>query len=254
MSANEDSPATDPATDSRELVRAAATASLATHLAADTAHTPWPYASLVLSAADSDGRPLLLLSELAEHTKNIEADDRVSLLFDGTQGLADPLTGPRATVQGRITRTEAPRRRARYLARHPSAARYADFGDFAFYVVDPIRVHLVAGFGRITWIEGDSWLYDRNAAEALASHEAGIVDHMNTDHADAIALYATALLGLPAGDWRMAGIDPDGIDLALDGRLARLPFDESVEDPQAARTALVRMAQAARRRVGTPDG
>jgi putative heme iron utilization protein len=202
----------------------------------------------VLSAADSDGRPLLLLSQLAEHTKNIEADDRVSLLFDGTQGLVDPLTGPRATVQGRIARTDERRDRARYLARHPSAEQYADFGDFAFYVVEPTRVHLVAGFGRIIWIDGGSWPYDRHDAEALSAHEAAIVDHMNTDHADTLALYATALLGQVAGPWRMIGIDPEGIDLGLNGRPARLAFDTPVADPQTARKALVKLAGIARER------
>ena len=120
-----------PATAARRLIRSQSTATLATSLAGDG----WPYASLVLTACDHDASPLLLISALAEHTKNITADPRVSLLFDGTSGLADRLTGARATVLGRAERSQEPRHRDRFLARHASAALYAGFGDFAFYRV-----------------------------------------------------------------------------------------------------------------------
>ncbi|HUN51591.1 MAG TPA: pyridoxamine 5'-phosphate oxidase family protein, partial [Candidatus Sulfotelmatobacter sp.] len=137
-----------PAAAARRLIRSQNTATLATNLAAGDG---WPYASLVLTACDHDGSPLLLISGLAEHTKNITADPRVSLLFDGTAGLADRLTGARATVLGRAERSQEPHHRERFLARHPSAAMYAGFGDFAFYRVSIARTHLVAGFGRIHW-------------------------------------------------------------------------------------------------------
>jgi heme iron utilization protein len=93
----------------------------------------WPYVSLVSVATDHDGAPLLLLSDLSEHAKNLKEDDRASLLFDATGELEDPLAGERVTLLGRLMRTNAPGRRARYLARHPGAAMYADFRDFAFY-------------------------------------------------------------------------------------------------------------------------
>ncbi len=117
-----------------------------------------PYVSLVLTAFDADGAPLLLLSDLAQHSRNILADNRVSLLFDGTQGLADPLTGPRLTVLGTAVRHDDGSALERYVARQPSAAQYAGFGDFHLYRVRIDRGHFVAGFGRIRWIEASALL------------------------------------------------------------------------------------------------
>lgn len=146
----------------RALLRAATQATLATRMpnAAAPDRDGWPFASLVLIAHGADGAPLMLLSDLAEHCKNIKADDRVSLLIDGTAGLKDPLTGPRLTVLGRARRSADPNHRRLFLLRHESAALYADFSDFAIYQVVVDSAHLVAGFGRIQWI----------AAEALLDH------------------------------------------------------------------------------------
>ncbi len=140
----------DPAVQARALLRATSTASLAT-IDRDGGG---PFASLVLVATDDQGGPILLLSDLAEHSRNIAADDRLSLLIDGTKGHDDPLTGPRLTLLGRVERRDDRRLREVYLARHASAAQYADFGDFAFYGIIVERAHLVAGFGRIDWISG----------------------------------------------------------------------------------------------------
>jgi heme iron utilization protein len=219
-------------------MRAQPTTSLATLL--DGA----PYNSLVLVAADHDATPLLLISRLAAHTKNIAADPRVALLFDGTSGLEEALTGPRVTVTGRVEPTSEPRHRARFLARHPSAARYADFADFAFYRVAVERAHLVAGFGRIHWIEAGALL--GRLELALAEAEAGIVAHMNADHADAVRLYATMLLGEADGPWTMTGCDPEGADLRLGGRTARIAFEQPVTNPGRARSELIRLVKKAR--------
>jgi len=123
-------------------------------LATSMADGSGPYASLVLVASDAKGAPILLLSGLAEHSKNIAADPRVALLIDGTLGLADPLTGARVTLQGRIEPAKDKDARSRYLARHPSAEAYANFGDFGFWRVQLQRAHLVAGFGRIVGLDG----------------------------------------------------------------------------------------------------
>ena len=117
-----------------------------------------PYVSLVLTAPDSDGSPLLLLSDLAQHARNIAADPRVSLLFDDTTGSADPLTGARLTVVGMAARCDEPDALSRYVACHPSAERYAGFGDFSLYRVRVERGHFIAGFGRIEWIGADRLL------------------------------------------------------------------------------------------------
>lgn len=232
----------DPERHARHLVRAATTASLATLM--EVPDQGAPYASLVLVACDHDGAPLLLISDLAEHTKNIARDGRVSLLFDGTAGYDDPLTGPRVSLTGTARRSDEPRHRARYLARHSSAAQYADFGDFSFYRVDAARAHLVAGFGRITWVE--PFLLDASAVQGMIDAEVGIVSHMNADHADAIAAYAEVLLGLQPGNWQMTGIDAEGCDLCLDSLTARLAFREPIADAAAARAALIALVKAAR--------
>jgi heme iron utilization protein len=227
-----------PAATARRLMRALDRATLA------TASEGWPYASLVLATVDHDASPLLLLSNLAEHTKNIGRDPRVSLLFDGTAGREDPLTGPRVTVLGEIAPIADARLLARFTERHPSAEAYAGFADFRLYRVRVSRAHLVAGFGRIDWIEAVSLLF--RAAPALAAAEGAILAHMNADHAEAINLYATRLLRLGGDDWRMTGIDPEGIDLRTRGRTARLDFRAPVGDAEGARAELVRLAQEAR--------
>lgn len=224
----------------RDLVRVAERAALATALAGSASH---PYASLVLAATTADGSPLLLLSELAEHTKNLFRDARLALLFDGTGGLDDPLTGPRATVLGRASPSDDLGERARFLARHPSATTYAGFADFRLYRVTVERAHLVAGFGRICWVEAtDILLTD---AQTLAEAEASILEHMNRDHGAVVGRYATCLLNLPDGPWRMVGIDPEGCDLRAEGRLARLPFQAAVRTAAAARKALLDLAREA---------
>lgn len=227
----------------RRLIRAARTATLATRLAESDGA---PYASLVQAATDHQGAPLLLLSTLALHTRNLQADPRVALLFDGTAGLEEPLTGPRLSVLGRATITSHPAPRRRYLARHPGAAGYADFRDFAFYRIVVERAHLVAGFGRIEWVEA-AQLFLPEANAALAKAESGILAHMNADHPDAIDLYANALLGAEGSGWSMCGIDPEGCDLRRAGRLLRLDFASPVTSAEQARAELVRLAQVARR-------
>ena len=224
----------------RGLIRAADRASLAT-----SGPDGWPYASLVLLACDHDATPLLLLSDLAEHSKNIARDARVALLVDGTGGLDEPLTGPRVTVLGRALRSAEPAAKARFVARHPSAAAYADFQDFALYRVAVERGHLVAGFGRIHWIEAGD-LLDRRASPALREAEPAIVAHMNDDHGDAIDLYVGRLLGREGRGWRMTGIDAEGCDFRLGGAVARLDFPERVADAAAARAMLVDLARRAR--------
>lgn len=224
----------------RRLIRSQDRASLATILAGDGT----PYASLVLYATLADATPMLLLSNLAEHTKNLKADARASLLIDGTAGLTDPLTGARATLVGRLEEVDGVLAQTRYLARHPSAEAYVGFGDFRFYALRPMRAHLVAGFGRIHWIDVGEILETPPAA--LAERESDIIEHMNEDHADAVGLYATRLLGRSGDGWRMTGIDAEGADLRRDGEVARLEFPTRIDDADAARRELVRLVKEAR--------
>jgi heme iron utilization protein len=230
--------APSPGDTARRLMRAADRASLA------TAQQGWPYASLTLVALGQDASPLLLLFNLAEHTKNLKRDPRASLLFDGTAGRDDPLTGPRVTVMGEVAQASGPLMVARFVRRHPSAARYAGFADFRLYRLQVARAHLVAGFGRIDWIEGASLLSP--VAPALEAAETDILAHMNADHAATIDLYAARLLGLSGEGWRLTGVDPEGADLRRGGAVARLDFRAPVGDAEGARAELVRLAKAAR--------
>jgi len=227
----------------RRLVRGRDHAALATTLAGR------PYVSLVASACAIDASPLLLLSDLAQHTRNLDADPLVSLLFEDTGGHPDPLAGPRLTLLGRAERCDDASAAARFMARHPASAAYAGFADFHLYRVVVERGHLVAGFGRIAWIEAADLRFAADAP-ALAAAEADIVAHMNEAHADAVALYAEHLLGVQGAGWRITGIDPEGIDLRRPmesgGATARLDFKGPVLTPDAARRVLVALAEAAR--------
>jgi len=205
----------------------------------------WPYPSLVQVALDLDGTPILLVSGLAEHTRNMERDARVGLLFDGTGGLDAPLTGPRVSVLGRAERSEAPRHRARFLARHPDAGMYAGFGDFGVWRVAVERAQLVAGFGRIHRIAADELLPAVDRVAMLAEQEPAIVAHLNAEHADILRQCATARLGQPDGGWIVTGIDPDGLDLRWGSRTARLDFGCEVFDAEAVRTQLIRFSSRA---------
>jgi putative heme iron utilization protein len=226
----------------RRLMRRQMHGVLATSLAEETGSRP--YASLVAVACDLDASPLLLLSDLAQHSRNIAADDRVSLLFDGcgdAMPAEDPLAAPRLSFLGEAVRADDPRLAARFVARHPTAAAYAAFGDFHLYRVTIGRGHLVAGFGRISWVQADELRFKADASP-LADAEAAIVAHMNADHADAVELYATRLLHRTGGGWRMTGIDPEGVDLRREHEIARLDFAAPVFDAGDARRALDALA------------
>ena len=240
-------PQPDPFQEVRELIRSRDRAALATALPAGDGGPAWPYTSLVLVALDHDLSPLLFLSDLAEHTRAIGGDPRVSLLFDGTGGLAQPLTGPRVTLLGRAAKTDEERLKRRFLRRHPDAEMYAGFRDFNLYQVTLERAHLVGGFGKIRWIE--PWeLLALPPLSDLAESEEGIVGHMNDDHGDAVQLYATALLGRTGAPWLMTGIDREGIDLRQAGETARLAFDTPLQAGDEARGALVDLVRRARAR------
>lgn len=239
----------------RQMLRGCGEASLASLMAGDTDDSITPYASLVLYACCSAGKPLLLLSDLAQHSLNIARDAAVSMLvrdFDKKENIQDPLASARLTIQGSIHRHDSTMDRERYIRRHPSAGFYAGFNDFHLYRMEVERAHLVAGFGVITWLEAATFMPP--ATPALAAAEAEIIDHMNTDHADAVQLYAASLDRFPAagktlaGDsgehcWQMTGIDGDGIDLRKGGRYLRYGFDTPINTAGDARRKLAAAAR-----------
>lgn len=204
-----------------------------------------PYASLVAVGTDGEGHPTLLISKLARHTQNILRDDRVSLLVSAAAA-EDPLNAPRASLIGRIEGSEDPLVRARYLARHEAATGYADFKDFAFYRIALDHAHLVEGFGRIVDVPGAALMVDWAGAEAVREAHAGIVSHMNADHADAVGLYATVLAGAPAGDWRMVGLDPEGFEISSGRMVRRIAFSQRNTTVGEVRKDLVALVERAR--------
>ena len=242
MTVHPDSQNTAPDLWSRAIMRRALKASLAT---LDT-ETGSPYASLVIVAADAGGAPVTLLSTLARHTKNLLNDPRASLLFDETGGSGEPLEGARVSVSGIMESTDDLSIQARFLSRHPSAAGYAGFEDFAFYTLNVVGAHFVGGFGLITDLTAQELKTDISDAAALLEAEAEIVEHMNADHADAVQLYATKLLGAHKGKWRFVSCDPSGCDLAWGEIGLRLDFPYRVKTPQEARDALVELTNRAR--------
>lgn len=226
-------------TDARQLLRRARSGTLAT-LNRDGGV---PYASLVNVGTDVDGRPVVLVSQLAWHTQNLLADGRASLLLAEPPEQGDVLTGARLTVMGRFVRSDETRLRRRYLARHPEAERYADFGDFAFWRLEPETVHAVAGFGRIETLQADEVFPPLPEMMAL---EEGAITHMNADHGDALRLYATSLLGGPEGDWKVSSVDSDGINLNSRGRSLWLAFPHPVSTAKDLRSSLATLAAEAR--------
>nr|WP_042669960.1 DUF2470 domain-containing protein [Methylobacterium sp. B34] len=204
-----------------------------------------PFASLVTIATDADGTPLMLLSRLSAHTRNLLADPRCSLLFS-QGGKGDALAHPRLTVVGRALQTAEARARERFLARHPKAKLYADFPDFGFFALAPEAGHLNGGFAKAATLTRDQLLLDLSDAQAIVAGERGAVEHMNADHADALALYAAGAGGAADLPWRLTGLDPEGMDLMAADRTVRVPYPERVTDMGALRKSLVAMAARAR--------
>ena len=234
----------DPARLARSLLRRRREGALATLMAGSGD----PYCSLVNVASHADGSPILLISRLAVHTKNILSDPRVSLMLD-ERGTGDPLEGARIMLLGRAEEVAAPDVkfvRQRYLNAHPSAEAFVDFKDFSFYRIRASATHLVAGFGRIVDVKPEQFLSEISDAPALLEAEQSAIDHMNVDHRDAINLYATRLLGAEPADWRCTGCDPDGLDLQAGAQTLRLDFAQRVTNPGELRKVLVSLADEAR--------
>jgi heme iron utilization protein len=239
----------DPARLARSLLRRSRQGALATLMPGSGD----PYCSLVNVASHPDGSPVLLISRLALHTKNILGDSRVSLMLD-ERAAGDPLEGSRIMLAGHAEQAAGDEAvavlRRRYLAAHPSAEAFVGFKDFSFFRIVPTGAHLVAGFGRIVDLRPEQFLTDLSDAAAVVEAEEGAVEHMNDDHRDTMNLYATRLLGAGPADWTCTGCDPGGIDLVADGATLRLDFPERVTTSGGLRKMLVRLAEEARAKDG----
>ncbi len=202
----------------RKLVRAARSGSLATVMQGQ------PFASLVTPATAPDLSVLLLLSELSEHTRHLRADPRCALLVSGAAEGANPQTTPRVTLTGRAEAIDDPALRARYLAVHPYAALYADFGDFHLWRMRPGAALFVGGFGRAARLGAGRLAPAPAAVAAIAEAEAAIIAEWNRNRPEALARIA----GEP-GAWRLATIDVDGCDLGSGERVIRFHWSVAVE-------------------------
>jgi heme iron utilization protein len=212
-----------------------------------------PFASLMPYAPDERGRPLLLASGLAVHTQNLAANPRASLLVAERGPEEEALAAGRVTLVGTAAPVEGEAvaaARGLYLTRHPAAAAWADFGDFAFWRVEVEEAYLIAGFGSMGWIAGAD--YAAAAADPLADAAAGIAEHMNRDHPDALLELARAVAGEPADAARMTSVDRLGFGLRLRAgdreSRTRVAFPREVSSPEETRAVLIEMLRDARRR------
>ncbi len=222
--------------EARKLLRAARSGTLAT-----TADGGQPFASLVTPACAPDLSLLLLLSDLSEHTRHLLAEPRCSILVTGAAETANPQTAARVTVTGIAEVLDDPALKACYLAVHPYASLYADFGDFHLWRVRPMAALFVGGFARALRLKQTDLTPDPAADAAVAQAHEGIISHCNSDHADALAAIAGE-----AGEWRMATADVDGADLALGEITRRVHWSGPVTNAGGVRTELVRMTRQAR--------
>lgn len=226
----------DPGLTVRRLVRGAPKAVMATH---HHGRDGWPYGSLVLTAATHDGSPLLLLSDLSDHVKNLRKDRRASLLFDGTAGLKDPLTGARASVLGRLNKVADPALLTRYLNLHQTAELYAGFQDFNLYRMRVEAAHLVAGFGKIHWLTRTKLQPKNIDAKAWLAGEAALIGRLNGKHQPLV--FAALGLEKAAKGLRAVAADPEGLDIQAGARRVRLEFGAIVRTPRGVPGALKRL-------------
>jgi heme iron utilization protein len=226
------SPAVPPGWQARQLLRAARVATLATSAKGQ------PFASLVTPACMPDGSLVLLLSQLAEHTRHLKAEPRCSIMVMGMATSVNPQTTPRVTVTGVAEVAADPALKARFLAVHPYAALYADFGDFATWRIAPVAGSLVGGFARAFRLKAADLTPDATATAAILAAEPAILAHCNRDHPDALAAIAGG-----SGDWRIVTADVDGFDLAREETTVRFAWSEPVKGAGDVRRELVRMAK-----------
>lgn len=220
-------------------------------------HPGHPFGSVMPYAPDDQGRPIFLISRMAMHTQNLEADRRASLLV--TQRAVadeDPLALGRLTLlgaAGRLAQGEVGEARAGYLARHPKAASWVDFEDFAFWRLEVADLYFVGGFAAMDWIEPAAYAAAR--PDPLADSAGAIIDHMNRDHADALALFARMLAGEAADEARMVAVDRLGFKLRLRSgsrvHSCRIGFPREATSASGCRELLIDMVRECGRRAAS---
>jgi heme oxygenase (biliverdin-IX-beta and delta-forming) len=214
----------------------------------------FPFGSVMPYGLDAQGRPIFLISTMAMHTQNLQADPRASLLVTQPDGEGDPLGASRVTLLGNVRtvpETEVAEARTLYLDRYSNSKYWVDFDDFSFYRMDVVDVYYVGGFGVMGWVKASD--YDDAQPDPLAGVAAGIIEHMNADHKDALILLARTLAGIESQEAAMTAVDRLGFHVRLktaEGlRGARIPFLREVGNALEARKVLVEMVQQARQQL-----
>ena len=217
-------------------------------------HPGHPFGSLMPYALDGRGRPLFLISTMAMHTQNLQADRRASLLVNQPGWMGDPLAAGRVTLMGEalpLSEQGAAEARKAYLERHPNAAYWVDFEDFGFYRLEVADVYFVGGFAAMDWVPAEAYLAAR--PDPLADAAGGILEHMNRDHADALVTFARVLAGAPADEASMVTVDRLGFKLRIKSgarmHSARIAFPREVATAEACRAVLIEMLRDCRQRV-----
>jgi heme iron utilization protein len=212
----------------------------------------FPFGSVMPYGLDEHANPVFLISTMAMHTQNVQADPRASLLVTQPDAVGDPLGSSRVTLIGNVLpvpEAEVAEARKLYLARYTDSKYWVDFDDFSFYRMNVIDVYYVGGFGLMGWVSASE--YYRAQPDPLADSAIGIMQHMNTDHADALILLAKAFAGIETLEAAMISVDRLGFHVRLktqDGtRGARIAFLREVSSPAEARKVLVDMTAQARR-------
>jgi putative heme iron utilization protein len=213
----------------------------------------FPFGSVMPYGLDARGRPIFLISTMAMHTQNLQADPRASLLVTQPDASGDPLGAARVTLVGNvltIPELEIPDARRLYLERYANAKYWVDFDDFSFYRMDVIDVYYVGGFGVMGWVPAPD--YDQAQPDPLADASPGIIEHMNTDHKDALVLLARVFAGVESQEAAMTAVDRLGFHVRLKTQEgmkgARIAFLREVSNPGDTRKVLVEMVQQARQR------
>jgi heme iron utilization protein len=212
----------------------------------------FPFGSLMPYALDGAGRPVLLISTMAMHTQNLQQDGRASLLVTQSEASGDPLGAGRVTLVGNVSpiaAAEGEEARRLYLERHENSKYWVDFDDFSFFAMDVVDVYYVGGFGVMGWITAQE--YSQARPDPLADAAAGILQHMNADHQDALILLARVHAGIEAQEAVMTSVDHLGFHVRMkteEGmKGARIAFLSEVSTPVETRKILVEMVQQARR-------
>ena len=251
----------------RQLIRSSTRGYLSTHFEPSTFKTKkiesevsFPYSTFTLTAFDYDLSPILLLSNLSEHTSNIKNNPMVSLMLceenkmykffpkfkGGGSDYEDPMSRPRITLIGKLKISKNKNHKKRFLSRHPASNLYSEFSDMNIFKLDILGAHLVGGFASVKWFKNKDLLCEK--FDNFEESEYEIVSHMNSCHNESLDLYVNKLIKpFPRlkDKWKLIGIDPDGFDLRRQGNLTRFAFENQINDAKKLRGIFVSLHKTA---------